>query len=456
MFCKNLFPVSVLAAAALISGCASYDKVANQEVSVKSVPDEASVSINGQAKDKLTDTSFILNRNSDYVIEVSKAGYKTASIKLTHRATGETTEGAPRFELDKTDVSLTLEADPAVKAAADAKEAADKADAAKIAEATQNAVTAVAAANAVADKALESAKDAADLDDAESAVKASEKAAADAAEDKTDKAVAEAKEAKSKADAAANAAAVKLNAANTLLSEASGTVVKTSAGSDEDAADDLRKASGKIDKARALNNTTADKLQNLAGRNDVAGQSLEGTLGAIAGAKAVADEKAAAESKPKNDADAAAAVAAAAAAKQAADIEAAAKAQARADVAAEAAKAPVAPAAAPEADKVARLESELSETRAAAAKEQAALKEKISLLETRLTQAEDNFKSAAAAAPAAVAPAATAPAATTTTATAAASSKPVFARYAELRKQRAAGEITPDQYKAEIAKLAGK
>ena len=59
--------------------------------------------------DRTTDTSFVLNRDSDYVIEVSKSGYKPASLRVNHHATGSDAEGAPKFELDDTAVNLTLE-----------------------------------------------------------------------------------------------------------------------------------------------------------------------------------------------------------------------------------------------------------------------------------------------------------------------------------------------------------
>lgn len=160
IFSQNRFPIVALAAAALaVSGCSTYDKVANQSVSVKSVPDEASIAINGKTVADTTDTSLILRRDGDYTLVVSKSGYKPATVLIGHRATGEETPGAPRFELDRTDISVTLEEDPAAKAARENKEAADKAEAALVvAEAA--AIPAIATS---ADKAALEAKTATDF-----------------------------------------------------------------------------------------------------------------------------------------------------------------------------------------------------------------------------------------------------------------------------------------------------
>lgn len=138
---------AALIAAAMISGCASYDETVAQEVTVKSTPEGATVTINGMKMDAVTDTSFVLKRDRDYVIELSKGGYKPARTRINHRAI-DAKEG-PTAELESTRVELKLEVDTEATAAAEAAKAKS--------EAFAKAITPVTAALAATASAVETA-----------------------------------------------------------------------------------------------------------------------------------------------------------------------------------------------------------------------------------------------------------------------------------------------------------
>lgn len=112
MLHKHLFATSVfVAAAVIVTGCSSVD-VKNQEVSVSSTPDDATVSINGKVMSDTTNTSFTLPRESNYVIVVSKTGYLSATVQIQPLPTGAEAEGLPRFQLSSTNIKVTLDEDP--------------------------------------------------------------------------------------------------------------------------------------------------------------------------------------------------------------------------------------------------------------------------------------------------------------------------------------------------------
>ena len=82
--------VVFLTAAYLLSGCATIVSGTNQKLSVSSQPSDATAKVDNNLSAK-TPAVFTLERKSDHTIEISKEGYKTATIMIKRTFNGMAT-----------------------------------------------------------------------------------------------------------------------------------------------------------------------------------------------------------------------------------------------------------------------------------------------------------------------------------------------------------------------------
>ncbi len=261
MLNRYILTSSALIAAAVLAGCSSSIDPVAQTVAVSSSPDDAIVTINGKVMDRTTDTTFVLNRDQDYVIVVSKTGYKPATTRIGHIATGAEAPGAPRFELTESKISVTLEEDASsptaektdtlasekiardeaeAKVAREAAEAKADEEAKVAAEAKIKAEHEASEAKAAADAKAKAEQEAADMKAAEEAKEAAEAKAK--TEHEAEEAKAKAEQAEITARAEAKAKAEEESAKEAAIAKASAeasaeATAKAAAATDEKVAD---------------------------------------------------------------------------------------------------------------------------------------------------------------------------------------------------------------------------
>lgn len=86
---KGFKILAVMAAVPFLTGCATIISGSNQKVNVNSVPSGAMAKVDGNLA-AVTPTVFTLERKVDHTVEISKAGYRTASVILRHTMNGAT------------------------------------------------------------------------------------------------------------------------------------------------------------------------------------------------------------------------------------------------------------------------------------------------------------------------------------------------------------------------------
>lgn len=86
---KYLFLISLLAAIVFLSGCATIMTGTTQKVPVNSNPSGAVAKVDGGMA-AVTPTIFNLERKIDHTIEISKEGYRVATVILRHTLSGAT------------------------------------------------------------------------------------------------------------------------------------------------------------------------------------------------------------------------------------------------------------------------------------------------------------------------------------------------------------------------------
>lgn len=84
---KYLILLSLVVAVTFLSGCATIITGTTQKVPVTSNPSGAVAKADGGMA-AVTPTVFILKRKTDHTIEISKEGYRTATVILRHTLSG--------------------------------------------------------------------------------------------------------------------------------------------------------------------------------------------------------------------------------------------------------------------------------------------------------------------------------------------------------------------------------
>lgn len=86
---KGFKILAVMAAVPFLTGCATVISGSNQKVNVNSIPSGAMAKVDGNMA-AVTPTVFTLERKVDHTVEISKAGYRTATVILRHTINGAT------------------------------------------------------------------------------------------------------------------------------------------------------------------------------------------------------------------------------------------------------------------------------------------------------------------------------------------------------------------------------
>ena len=280
---RRLFPLSALVFAAALSGCSSDVDTVDQEVSIKSSPDEATVTIDGVVREEKTDDVFKMSRDRDHIVQISKDGYVTASMAVGHRSTGAEFDGLPRSELDESTVSLTLEEGPEKKAESARKTALamrreSVASAVEVSEDARYAARIASETGSLksAEAKLKKATDAAAIAVAKAldAAKSPASGAPLFAPSPTDTVVdatlvvAKAAEAQKKAFAAYDLAVANVNRANDILEFGRKTAAAADPGFDPEANDIVEDVAGILGEAVAIQNATNAGLRETKARLD--------------------------------------------------------------------------------------------------------------------------------------------------------------------------------------------
>ena len=86
---KWMKAMGLVVCAGYLSGCATIISGSTQKVNVTSNPSGAMAKVDGNLA-ALTPTVFTLERKQDHTVEVSKEGYRTATVILRHTMNGAT------------------------------------------------------------------------------------------------------------------------------------------------------------------------------------------------------------------------------------------------------------------------------------------------------------------------------------------------------------------------------
>ena len=73
----------ILIMALLLNGCGAIMHGTRQDVTINSSPSEAKVYVNGE--ERTTPAQYNLKRKHNYLIKVSKEGYETAEVMVSHK-----------------------------------------------------------------------------------------------------------------------------------------------------------------------------------------------------------------------------------------------------------------------------------------------------------------------------------------------------------------------------------
>lgn len=86
---KDFRILALAVAIPFLTGCATIISGSNQKVNVNSTPSGAMARVDGNLAG-VTPTIFTLERKVDHTVEISKVGYRTATVILRHTMNGAT------------------------------------------------------------------------------------------------------------------------------------------------------------------------------------------------------------------------------------------------------------------------------------------------------------------------------------------------------------------------------